>query len=74
MNQTRCILLRDADRTYSGGYRPQCTDTGDFAPMQCHAGTGECWCVRPDGSEIEGTKAHVPDRPDCSHDGMCCMF
>jgi len=63
---TRCEQLRDARWSYPGAYRPQCTESGDFAPMQCHAGTGECWCVQRDGQEIPGTIRRTPNRPVCS--------
>jgi len=69
--QTRCVQLRDVKWVPAGSYRPQCTDSGEFTPMQCHTGTGECWCVDRDGREIAGTIRRAPNRPDCSrHAGM----
>ena len=67
---SRCEELRDAEWTYPGAYRPQCTPDGEFEPLQCHAGTGECWCVGRDGQEIPGTIRRGPRRPDCSQHGM----
>ncbi|XP_048214590.1 thyroglobulin [Perognathus longimembris pacificus] len=29
----------------SGPYVPQCDAFGSWQPVQCHAGTGHCWCV-----------------------------
>jgi len=71
MGQLTCVQLRDAQYLHPGSYRPQCTETGDFAAMQCHAATGECWCVRRNGQEIPGTITRAPRRPLCHrHDGM----
>jgi len=33
-----------------GTYVPQCTNDGFYHPKQCHASTGYCWCVTPDGT------------------------
>ena len=38
-----------------GEFVPQCEDDGSYAPMQCWASTGYCWCVDEDGVEISGT-------------------
>ncbi len=42
---------------------PQCTDEGQFEPMQCHQTTGECWCVDDRGVGIPGTRGL--SQPDC---------
>lgn len=39
-----------------GGYVPRCTAAGGWTPRQCHGGTGFCWCVGPNGTEIGGTR------------------
>ncbi|XP_077063163.1 SPARC-related modular calcium-binding protein 1-like isoform X2 [Siphateles boraxobius] len=45
---------------------PECSADGRYKSVQCHSGTGYCWCVREDsGRPIPGTS----DRnqlPDCS--------
>lgn len=45
---------------------PECSADGRYKSVQCHSGTGYCWCVRVDsGRPIPGTS----DRnqlPDCS--------
>ncbi|ELU06158.1 hypothetical protein CAPTEDRAFT_227529 [Capitella teleta] len=49
-----------------GAYIPRCTDHGDFMAKQCHASTGQCWCVNFDGQEIPGTMRYSPDVADCT--------
>lgn len=49
-----------------GAYIPKCTYEGEFAPVQCHTSSGECWCVDLLGQEVPGTKKRAPDSPDCS--------
>ena len=49
-----------------GCYIPQCTENCEWEPMQCWGSTGYCWCVDPNGVEIEGTS--MPSwqgLPDC---------
>lgn len=33
-------------------YTPFCKADGSFTAMQCHNGTGYCWCVTPEGKPI----------------------
>ena len=39
-----------------GVFLPKCESNGDWSAMQCHSSTGNCWCSKPDGTEIENTK------------------
>lgn len=50
-----------------GQYIPTCDHRGNYEPMQCHASTGQCWCVYPDGQEIAGTRTGPGSRPPCKH-------
>ncbi|XP_027135700.1 SPARC-related modular calcium-binding protein 1 [Larimichthys crocea] len=43
---------------------PECTADGRYSPVQCHAATGYCWCVRVEsGRPLPGTseRNHIPD-------------
>ena len=40
-----------------GQFIPECSESGDYQPKQCHASTGYCWCVeKMSGEEIIGTR------------------
>ncbi|XP_039287273.1 SPARC-related modular calcium-binding protein 1 [Nilaparvata lugens] len=41
-----------------------CLPDGRFAPVQCHPGTGYCWCVTPNGKPIPNTTRRNR-RPKC---------
>ncbi|KAK7156065.1 hypothetical protein R3I94_006207 [Phoxinus phoxinus] len=63
----RMSLLAEADIQGSDErFIPECSADGRYKSVQCHSGTGYCWCVRVDsGRPIPGTS----DRnqlPDCS--------
>uniref|UniRef100_A0AAY4CAV8 Thyroglobulin n=1 Tax=Denticeps clupeoides TaxID=299321 RepID=A0AAY4CAV8_9TELE len=35
---------------------PQCSDVGEYEPIQCDLAAGQCWCVDQEGMEIYGTR------------------
>lgn len=43
---------------------PRCREDGGYYEVQCHVGTGQCWCVDENGNERWGTT--VRGLPDCS--------
>lgn len=43
---------------------PRCRQDGGFHEVQCHVGTGQCWCVDKNGNERFGTVAR--GLPNCS--------
>uniref|UniRef100_A0A8C5YWL3 Thyroglobulin n=1 Tax=Marmota marmota marmota TaxID=9994 RepID=A0A8C5YWL3_MARMA len=50
----------------SGPYVPQCDAFGNWEPVQCHAGTGHCWCVDGKGEPTPASlTARSPDLPQC---------
>ena len=47
-------------------FMPKCTDSGGYAPLQRHTGSGESWCVDDRGQEVEGTRRWIGDGwPNC---------
>nr|XP_021510792.1 thyroglobulin [Meriones unguiculatus] len=56
-----------ASLLWSGPYVPQCNILGGWEPMQCHAGTGHCWCVDGQGEFIPDslTAARSSLMPQC---------
>ncbi|XP_045679927.1 nidogen-2 [Phyllostomus hastatus] len=54
-----------AQHAYPGArvHIPQCDEQGHFLPLQCHGGTGFCWCVSPDGHEVPGTRTPPGSNP-----------
>ncbi|XP_049710027.1 thyroglobulin isoform X2 [Elephas maximus indicus] len=50
----------------NGPYVPQCDAFGSWAPMQCYARTGHCWCVDGKGMYIPASlAARSPQTPQC---------
>ncbi|XP_039096126.1 thyroglobulin [Hyaena hyaena] len=49
-----------------GPYVPQCDAWGRWEPVQCHAGTGYCWCVDQTGEYVPASlAARSPLTPRC---------
>ncbi|XP_070578826.1 papilin-like isoform X2 [Ptychodera flava] len=72
---TPCHILYDSavgEADYVvGQYIPQCTEEGEYEPLQCHPSNGFCWCVDVRGNTLEGTKLAPPERPNCPD--MCSL-
>ncbi|KAM7075694.1 thyroglobulin [Molossus nigricans] len=50
----------------SGLYVPQCDAFGRWEPVQCHPGTGYCWCVDGKGEYVSASlTARSPRAPQC---------
>uniref|UniRef100_A0A8C8SBX3 Nidogen 2 n=1 Tax=Pelusios castaneus TaxID=367368 RepID=A0A8C8SBX3_9SAUR len=41
---------------HPGRHEPQCDEQGNYRPLQCHGGSGFCWCVDAAGREIAGSR------------------
>ncbi|XP_077789747.1 thyroglobulin, partial [Podarcis muralis] len=54
--QKQQILLGRVVNGSTASYIPQCLDSGDFDPIQCDSGLGQCWCVDSEGMEVYGTR------------------
>ena len=52
-----CALRSMTTRPMMGAYVPQCDSAGNFAAVQCHGSTGQCWCADTQtGVELTGTR------------------
>ncbi|XP_014400466.1 PREDICTED: thyroglobulin [Myotis brandtii] len=55
-----------ASRLRSSPYVPQCDAFGNWEPVQCHAGTGNCWCVDGKGQYVQASlTARSSQAPQC---------
>lgn len=52
-------------RNSKGAFIPRCTPDGQYKPVQCHARTGDCWCVDKSGRELLGSR-RMAEKLDCS--------
>ncbi|EDO47797.1 predicted protein, partial [Nematostella vectensis] len=67
----RTAALGLTGRPNSARYLPQCKPTGRYEEVQCHTGTGLCWCVDERGQEITRTRTwgyprcHMAPKSEC---------
>ncbi|XP_041844793.1 thyroglobulin isoform X2 [Melanotaenia boesemani] len=66
LHQVLTPLLRscsDGEENAAAIFVPRCTPSGSFQEVQCQG--AECWCVDPQGQEVEGsrTAGHPPRCP-----------
>nr|CAD7570012.1 unnamed protein product [Timema californicum] len=66
-------LRRDSSSAAEGGSRdlrfvPTCLEDGTYAPVQCHAETGFCWCVTQAGKPLPNTSVKFA-LPNCARRG-----
>ncbi|XP_028389694.1 thyroglobulin [Phyllostomus discolor] len=55
-----------ASLPWPGPYVPQCDASGGWEPVQCHPGTGHCWCVDGTGQYVPASlTARSPEAPQC---------
>ncbi|XP_053567076.1 nidogen-1 [Bombina bombina] len=73
-DKTKCQQHRDNVLGYAsprgprppiGQFVPSCDEDGNYTPIQCHSGTGYCWCVDREGNELNGTRTGPGFRPPC---------
>ncbi|GAB6028156.1 hypothetical protein CHUAL_002366 [Chamberlinius hualienensis] len=64
-----CTSSRNRARLNSGvgTYIPDCDEVGYFKQNQCHASTGQCWCVDKHG--VEYPNSRMKGKPDCDKFG-----
>nr|XP_006822461.1 PREDICTED: neurogenic locus notch homolog protein 1-like [Saccoglossus kowalevskii] len=70
-DETPCYSeVRSIPYPYAPGVLvPRCRGDGYYEKEQCHASTGQCWCVNVNGEEADGTR--VSGRATCDKAGTC---
>ncbi|CAG0896018.1 unnamed protein product [Darwinula stevensoni] len=74
VERTRCWDQRAYAQKVSkdhkmGTFIPECMDDGRFQEVQCHRGTGYCWCVSETGKVIPGSALQYR-RPSCARNSL----
>ena len=78
LGETRCleerlIALKTSNESGIPVFVPVCREDGRYVEVQCHYGTGYCWCVSQDGKPVQGSSIRY-DKPKCKHQGNKIMF
>ena len=47
---------------------PVCKENGQYVDIQCHQGTGYCWCVNVDGKPVPRSSTKY-SKPNCINTG-----
>ncbi|XP_077995936.1 SPARC-related modular calcium-binding protein 1-like isoform X3 [Glandiceps talaboti] len=70
-SSSRCEAERrhnqDDAKVSKGLFIPDCNDDGSYRQVQCHTGTGYCWCVTNQGKPIPGSSVQNKE-PNCNGD------
>ena len=48
---------------------PVCKENGQYVDIQCHQGTGYCWCVNVDGKPVPRSSTKY-SKPNCRNTGL----
>lgn len=64
---TDCERQRQSEgqRLVEGAFIPECTEDGQFRPLQCEPSGGECFCVDERGIELKYSRTAGGQKPDC---------
>jgi len=83
VDRTACQLMREqsvgstsssSTARLVGQFVPRCASDGTFERKQCHASTGQCWCVNQlDGQEVAGSRHRAPQTVDCALAGSATV-
>ncbi len=73
LGETRCleerlIALKTSNESGIPVFVPVCREDGSYVDVQCHNGTGYCWCVNQDGKPVPGSSIRY-EKPKCRQQG-----
>jgi hypothetical protein len=63
--QEKSSALTQAPSGLVGAFIPQCTEGGEYEPLQVSGSIGQHWCVFANGTEINGTRGRG-EPPNCA--------
>lgn len=63
---TTCQRQAASASKMPSAFSPQCTQDGEFKPVQCSERSRECWCVDKEGRVKPGSRQSHPNRPKCT--------
>jgi len=62
--EDKSSALRTGDESGIPIFVPECNTDGSYKQVQCHKGTGYCWCVNQDGKPVPGSSVQH-NKPPC---------
>ena len=73
LDEYRCLeereqALKTSNESGIPIFVPVCKENGQYVDVQCHHGTGYCWCVNLDGKPVPRSSTKYR-RPNCRKKG-----
>ena len=73
LDEFRCLeereqALKTSNESGIPIFVPVCKENGQYVDIQCHQGTGYCWCVNIDGKPVPRSSTKY-SKPNCQTTG-----
>ena len=73
VDEFRCLeereqALKTSNESGIPIFVPVCKENGQYVDIQCHQGTGYCWCVNLDGKPVPRSSTKYK-KPNCRRTG-----
>jgi len=62
--EERRLAMKTSNESGIPIFVPECQADGNYVEVQCHKGTGYCWCVTEEGKPVPGSSVRY-SRPRC---------